>query len=229
MSDEIRISVRDMTCASCVGRVERALRKTPGVESATVNLATEQATVTVDPAKATVAALLAAVTRAGYRPVVASLELGVRDMTCASCVARVEKALRKLPGVLEAGVNLATERAAVRYLPGSTDPGRIRAAISEAGYQPVDLEPAVDREQQAREGEQRTLRRALILGAALSIPLLVVAMAPMIWSGFADGMARLLPARGWHWVELFLAAPVQFVAGRRFYRQGWAKIRHSPE
>lgn len=107
---DVEIAIRGMTCANCSARVERALRKVPGVAEATVNLATERASVKFDPSAAGPETLAAAVTDAGYEPVSAELELAIGGMTCANCSNRVERALRATPGVLEASVNLATER-----------------------------------------------------------------------------------------------------------------------
>ncbi|WP_246687942.1 heavy metal-associated domain-containing protein, partial [Methylobacterium sp. WL93] len=101
-----------MTCASCAGRIETALRAVPGVASASVNLATERASVTVAGAVPT-AALAQAVTDAGYDVAAETVDLAVTGMTCASCAGRVEAALRAVPGVSTAAVNLATEQARV--------------------------------------------------------------------------------------------------------------------
>ncbi|MFI8135974.1 copper ion binding protein, partial [Pseudomonas aeruginosa] len=106
---ELDLPVSGMTCASCAGRVERALKKVPGVAAASVNLASEQARVQA-PADS-LPALVAAVEQAGYQVPARSLELSIEGMTCASCVGRVERALKKVPGVREVSVNLASERA----------------------------------------------------------------------------------------------------------------------
>ena len=135
MSSLTRLSlpVEGMTCASCVGRVERALAAVPGVHTAAVNLATERADITftglADPQAA-----VRAIESAGYTVREETTELAIEDMTCASCVGRVEKALAKVPGVLEATVNLATERASVET-DGSVQPSAIIAAINSAGYE----------------------------------------------------------------------------------------------
>jgi len=225
MSDKINLGIKGMTCASCVTRVERALSRAPGVRTASVNLAVERAQVELDPEQpADPAALAAAVRDAGYEPVQARLELGVRGMTCASCVARVERALRKIPGVLNASVNLAMERASIDYLPGVTSAERLQAAVREAGYEPVAVEGAGAAE--ARDSERLELLWDLAFAASLSLPLLVIAMAPMVWPALHQAMGTLWPMSTWHWLELALATPVQFYAGRRFYRQGWAELRH---
>ncbi|TNF71554.1 MAG: heavy metal translocating P-type ATPase, partial [Acidobacteria bacterium] len=161
-----------------------------------------------------------------FHAVTDEIRLGVRGMTCAACVSRVERAVAKLPGVVDVAVNLATEKATVDYLPEEVDPAAIRAAIADAGYEPEEQTDSPDREQAAREAEQQSLLRDLRLAAALTLPLVFIAMVPMMVPGVAVWMHRLLPAGAWRWIELALATPVQFVAGRRFYRQGWAELRH---
>ena len=111
MSQTIELGVGGMTCANCSARVERRLKKVGGVQDAAVNLATERATVTFDPAQVTPQALVETVRAAGYEPATAETDFPVAGMTCANCSARVERALKRAPGVLTAGVNLATERA----------------------------------------------------------------------------------------------------------------------
>ncbi|MEX2148804.1 MAG: heavy metal-associated domain-containing protein, partial [Steroidobacteraceae bacterium] len=141
-SHDLRLPIAGMTCASCVGRVERALQKVPGVRSASVNLATEAATVKLErPVSAGV--LAQAVTQAGYEVAQQAIDLAIRGMTCASCVARVEKALARAPGVLSASVNLATERAHVIAVAGLALE-TLRKAVAAAGYEadPAGLEMA---------------------------------------------------------------------------------------
>jgi Cation transport ATPase len=118
---EIRLPITGMTCASCSARVEKALRKVPGVLTAEVNLASEQALVRYDPTQTQPELLQQTVEQAGYGVVVDEVTLPITGMTCASCSARVKKALRKIPGVLSAEVNLASEQALVRYVPGMVE------------------------------------------------------------------------------------------------------------
>jgi Cu+-exporting ATPase len=112
----VDLPITGMTCASCVARNEKFLAKTPGVESAAVNLATESARVTFDSAQVSVGDLVQAIRVGGYDVSTASVTLPIGGMTCASCVARVERAVRKLPGIVEVSVNLATEQARVEYI-----------------------------------------------------------------------------------------------------------------
>ena len=135
----IEIGIRGMTCAACAGRVERALSKVPGVASARVTLAAETARVEYDEHSATVPALATAVERAGYAAAVEEAEFPVRGMTCASCVARVESALRAVPGVITASVNLASETATVPAENSTVRPAvrTVRRAASAGSHPPA--------------------------------------------------------------------------------------------
>ncbi|MCX7741110.1 MAG: heavy metal translocating P-type ATPase [Meiothermus sp.] len=230
---EVQIGVRGMTCAACVNRVERGLKGAEGVERAQVNLATERASVVYDPKKTSPAALVERVREAGYTPVVAEVEFGVTGMTCAACAVRVERALRKLDGVLEASVNLVTERATVRFLPASLGPGQLKRAIRDAGYGVVEAASGKDRldmEREARCQEIASLRRAFLLAAGFSLPLFLLAMLPMLWMPAHMFLLSLFPEGVWNWAMLVLATPVQFGPGLRFYRHGWAALRaRSPD
>ncbi len=127
----IRLPVEGMTCASCVGRVERAIRAVPGVAGANVNLATERAVVTFSGAPDP-QAVVGAIAKTGYTVGATTTELSIAGMTCASCVGRVEKALKGVPGVLDSAVNLATERARMRHLVGAVSVADLEAAIGRA-------------------------------------------------------------------------------------------------
>ncbi|MFQ6004370.1 MAG: heavy metal translocating P-type ATPase, partial [Woeseia sp.] len=226
MSKEIQFGVQGMTCATCVARVERTLQQQPGVERAVVNFATEKATVVYGSNGIDMGALLDAVNDAGYEPVRSKLGLRVTGMTCASCVSRVERAVRELPGVLSASVNLATERASIEYLPDVISAHDISGAIEDAGYEPEDLDASMRGEQFAGNAELMALRKNLYLAAALTFPIVSIAMLPLFVPAVRAAMNSLLPAPAWHWLELALTTPVLFVAGRRFYSQGWAELRH---
>jgi len=201
----VTLPLEGMTCASCAGRIERALTRVPGVASAQVNLAGERAEVTGD---AALPALVGAVEKAGYRVPEAVFDLRIGGMTCASCVGRVERALRGVPGVLEAQVNLATEAAHLRAVAG-TELGVLRAAVERAGYAVVESEAA------APAGDDGRGARDLVLAALLTAPFLV-------------GMLGLPFGQDWMpapWWQFALATPVQFWLGARFYRAGWAALR----
>ena len=235
MSSVTRLSlpVEGMTCASCVGRVERSLKEVPGVQTAAVNLATERADITftglADPQAA-----VGAIERAGYTVREESTELAIEDMTCASCVGRVEKALAKVPGVLEATVNLATERARVRHLAGVVSTADLEAAIEQAGYKSRRLSAesatAGDQDAEHSESEARALRRALLIAAILTLPVFILEMG-----------SHLIPAMH-HWVmgglgeqtswtiQFAFTTLVLFGPGLRFFRKGVpALLRGAPD
>ncbi len=222
-----------MTCASCVGRVEKAIRAVEGVDAANVNLATERAHVSLKPGVTNLMPVAEAIRRVGYEPLEETVDLKITGMTCASCVGRVEKALRASPGVLDASVNLATERASVRVLGGSGMTGTLIAAIERTGY---EAEPArsgaeqTDRERAAREAELASLRRSVILAAIATVPLLVFEMGAHLFEdvhhflagSIGDGTVRIL--------SFLLATFVQFGPGLRFYVKGWpALLRGAPD
>ncbi len=207
------LPIEGMTCASCVARVERALQKVPGVAEASVNLATEAASVRSAPGIG-LADLRAAVEKAGYTVGERSVSLAIDGMTCASCVSRVEKALLRVPGVARAEVNLATETASVTLATRHIDAAALVAAVERAGYvaRPHSAEPGADAAAAARRSAEWW---PVAVAAALSAPLLL----PMI--GLLFGRHWMLPG----WIQLALATPVQFWLGARFYRAGWKALR----
>jgi Cu+-exporting ATPase len=152
--------------------------------------------------------------------------LGVRGMTCASCVARVERAIKRLPGVVDARVNLATERATVDFEPGRVDLSDIQAAVRETGYDPVASTEPSDDGLEAGDARVISLLRDLRLAGAFTLPLVALSMGAMALPGLDEFLHRLLPGAVWRWIELTLATPVQFWAGRHFYRHGWVEIRY---
>ncbi|MDB5367121.1 MAG: copper-translocating P-type ATPase [Rhodospirillales bacterium] len=207
----LTIPIQGMSCASCVGRVERALRAAAGVRTVSVNLATERAEIEFD-RDALSAAPIDAVRNAGYDVPTQSIDLAIANMTCASCVGRVEKALASAPGVIAASVNLATESARVTVVSG-TDPASLTEAVARAGYEArvKSGAPAVATD---TASDRRELRHVAI-AVALTIPLVL----PMI--AMALGFDFGLPA----WLQALLATPVQFWLGRRFYVAGWKAAR----
>ncbi|RQR32033.1 heavy metal translocating P-type ATPase [Burkholderia sp. Bp9142] len=239
----IELDIDGMTCASCVSRVEKALAKVQGVTRASVNLATERATVDAA-ADVSASQLVDAVHQAGYAatPVAATppaasaesaasadLEFDIGGMTCASCAGRVEKALAAVPGVARASVNLATERASVHGA-GALDAATLIAAVTTAGYR-ASLAAAPDagaagaaearaadaaQTPDARKRREAIRERNLVIGSAvLSAPLVV----PMLVAPF--GIDAMLPG----WLQLVLASIVQFGFGARFYRAAWHAVK----
>ena len=206
---EHEFPIEGMTCASCVTRVEKALKAVAGVSDVSVNLATERATVNAS-ASTSAASLAAAVKKAGYQLATETFEFSIEGMTCASCVGRVEKALKAVPGVQVAEVNLATERATVRA--EGVTAGALVAAVDRAGYRATPFGNAGAAQPNASKGEPWW---PVALAGALSLPL-VLPMFAMLF-----GVDWAVPG----WVQLALATPVQFWLGARFYKAGWKAVR----
>ena len=224
----LRVGVDGMTCASCSARVERTLRRLDGVAEANVNLATEQASIVFDPAKLTPVGVLDAIREAGYEPRVAAAELSVSGMTCAACSARVERALRGVEGVLEASVNLATERATLRYLPDVAPPARLVAAVRDAGYDVLEeAEPRSrsDAERERRERERRDLWTAVVVAGALTVPIFALDMGAMLIPPVGDWLHGLVPMQTMAYLLFVLATGVLFGPGLRFFQKGWPALR----
>ena len=233
----VRLRVSGMTCASCVNRIERSLQKVAGVEKADVNFATEKATVTFDPARTSVDQLVAAVQKGGYgatvdagqtgMPLDLTIRLKVSGMTCASCVNRVERSLKKVPGVKTADVNFATEQATVVVEPDRVEGSQLVEAVKAIGYDArvIDTQsagPAEDREAAERSQQMKRLLFDFIFGAVLST-VVMIGSIPHTMGGWGD------------WVPAFLAAPVlllvlttfvQFVTGWRFYTGSWKALKN---
>lgn len=236
-SGAFELSVEGMTCASCVGRVERALKKVPGVQEAVVNLATEKASLTVaDPAQA--AAILpqavAAIEKAGYAVPAQSVDLQVGGMTCASCVGRVERALKKVPGVQDAVVNLATERASVQ-LQGSVDVSSLIAAIEKAGYEAQAVQhnagaTGEDATAQRQAQERESLKRSLIFATVFALPVFVLEMGGHMVPAFHHWIAGSIGTQNSWYIQFVLTALVLFGPGRRFFGKGVpALLRAAPD
>ncbi len=207
-----------MTCASCVRRVEQALEKMDGVAEASVNFAAEKTSVVYDPAVMNPDELIGAIRDAGYGTDVRETSLGVTGMTCASCVGRVERALEKVPCILEANVNLANQRATVRYLAGEVELRDLEKAVEGAGYGVVRGEESFAED--SHEREYKKLKAGFILAAAPT-GLILVGSLPMML-----GLEPPIPMMLLAFVLLGLATPVQFWAGRRFYRGAWGALRN---
>jgi P-type Cu+ transporter len=235
------LPIAGMTCASCVVRVEDALRKSDGVAEATVNFALQRATVSFDPARTNERALAAAIEDAGYAvpleseaPRASTVELPILGMTCASCVRRIERAVRAVPGVCDASVNLALARASVTFDRAKTNTSIIAAAVQRAGYQvaastsaatdgaqgaeTAEPETRADVVERAELREQSAIGRDFIVAAVLSVPLLVLAMLHGAIPGSDGPVGR--------WIQFALATPVVFGPGLRFFRLAWVALRH---
>ena len=226
----ISLPIEGMTCAACVLHVEHALQGTPGVVSAVVNLATEKATVGLKPGTLPLSELRQSVEDAGYSISTADTTLTVGGMTCTACVSHVEHALRGVPGVLDAAVNLATERARVNYLPGLAGVAEFREALEGGGYRLDGVEgdagdPAAELERLARTGEIRQYRNRFTFAVAVGVLLLLGSMHVLPWTPYLNGI-QIGSWPVWPWVLWALATPVQFWAGWPFYVSGLPALRH---
>jgi len=207
---EWQLPIQGMSCASCVARVESALANVPGVQDVSVNFATEQASVKAS-GDVNMDTLKAAVAKAGYSVAEQNLKLAIEGMTCASCVSRVEKALKQVPGVLSASVNLATETAEVGVVGGDAMLPALMAAVAKAGYQAREIPASGDTPANKPAAPWWPVALAAVLSAPLALPML----------GSLFGKDWMLDG----WLQWLLATPVQFWLGARFYRAGWKALR----
>ena len=224
--------VTGMTCSACSAAVQRAVGKLDGVDHAEVNLATETLRVQFDESKVDFGKLKDTVEYAGYGlvepQVLKRAELGVDGMTCASCSSAVERALKKLDGVSEASVNLATNRAAFSYDPAKVKLAQVREAITKSGYTPLDLatEDTRDAEQEKREKALRLMRLRLIIAIVFAAPILYIAMAhmfPSLGVPLPEFMNPHMYPLVFALVQLGLTIPV-LIAGGRFFRVGFKTL-----
>ena len=225
---QLTLPVIGMTCANCVAAVERNAKKAEGVTEASVNFAAEKVTVTYDPdvtgAGAVTADVIARIHRAGYEVPTAEVDLPLLGMTCANCAATIERRLNKVDGVIEASVNLANERATVRYAAGATTRADLVAAVRRAGYDVVETaagEDAVDAEAEARAAEVAHQKRRLSIGILFALPLFLLSMGRDL--GLLGAWADTLAV---DWLFLALATPVQFYVGWDYYTGAYKSLRN---
>jgi len=225
----ISIPIEGMTCASCAGRVEKALTKVPGVKSVSVNLATERATIQAS-GEVDRNALIEAIHKTGYEVPTSRVELNVMGMTCASCVGRVEKALRSVPGVVEAAVNLANERASIA---GSADPAALISAIKRIGYDATVIDSLSQLQgvaERQKETELLSLKWDLIVAAALSLPVFVMEMGAHLIPGVHELIMDTIGMKSSWYTQFVLTTLVLVFPGRRFYQKGFpALLRLAPD
>ena len=207
-----------MTCAACAARIERVLNRLPGV-AASVNLASERARIELAGGETSPQQIVESIEKAGFAVPQQTLELAIEGMTCAACSTRLEKVLNRLPGV-DAAVNLAAERARIRYTPGVADAALLITAVEKAGFKASVADDTSRDDEKARKlaAYQVELRRFWI-SAALTLPLL--AQMFTMFNGDLHHHQDLLP----RWLQLVLATPVQFWIGWRFYDGGWKSLR----
>jgi Cu+-exporting ATPase len=220
-TQQITLPITGMTCANCSATIERNLKKMPGVADAAVNYASEKASVTYNPAQASEGQMRALIADLGYGVATARIEIPVTGMTCANCSATIERNLKKMPGVVSANVNLATERATVEFIPTLTGYADFKRRIEEIGYGVVEttgLKAPEDAEADAREREVAHQRRLLWIGVALTVPIFLISMGMML--------DLFMPPPWINWLLFALATPVQFYVGGQYYVGGYKALRN---
>lgn len=226
MSDKnVTLPVTGMTCANCALNIERNVKKLPGIKEMNVNFATEQASVAFDTDEIRINDVVEKIHDAGYGVATATVEFPVTGMTCANCAMTIERTLqKKVPGVLGASVNFASERARVEYIPSLTTIDDMIAAIEDAGYgaiRPDEILDDEDAELAARNAEIQNQTRKFLVGVLFTAPLFFLSM------GRDFGLLGLWSHGAWvNWLFLSLATPVQFYTGWDYYTGGWKSLKN---
>ena len=219
----LTLPVLGMTCANCVSTVERNLKRLDGVSSVQVNLASERASVEFDPARTDDRALIARIRSAGYDVALGEATLLLRRLADDNDARRLERVLGDLPGVESAAVNLASERATIKYVPTIVSQNELRQAARSAGFEVLEGEGSVeDVEQQARTAELAQQRKLLLIGLAFTVPLLLLSMARDL--GLVPHAIAHSPA--YNWLLFLLATPVQFYVGASYYVGAYKALRN---
>jgi len=219
---KLEIPIVGMSCASCAVTIEKSLQDVAGVQTASVNYANQKAHVIYDSNKIASPDLLKAIESAGYQTGGAVLRIGIKGMSCASCVDKIEKALKKIPGVLKATANPGTEETRIEYLPEMVQLAAIKKTIEDLGYQTVQIDDEIpgDREKIQHEAEYKKLWHKFLLAAIFSVPILIGSFPEWIQSWAA------VPQQT-RWIILFmLTVPVLLVSGSQFYIGAWRAFRH---
>jgi len=221
----ITLPVTGMTCAACSRNVERALKKEEGIATATVNLATERASVEFDPKATPLTQVIQRVQKAGYDVPLATLKLPITGMTCAMCEKNVNRALAKPLGVVDVHVNLATENATITYIPGQVRRKDLIQAVENAGYGVVDtagMDAPEDAERLARQAEIDRQRRLVMIGAIFTIPLTITSMS----RHFFMMQFPFLMADWWLFLFGALATPVYVMLGKQYIVGAYKSLRN---
>jgi Cu+-exporting ATPase len=221
----IRFPITGMSCANCALNIERNMKKLQGVKETNVNFATEQADITYDSSEIGIEDLIKKIHDSGYGVTRATVEFPVTGMTCANCAMNIERALKKkVPGVVEASVNFASERVLVAYIPGMTTLEEMIGAIEKAGYGAIPPDESFDgkdAELAARKAEILDQTRKFFVGVIFTAPLFFLSM------GRDFGILGLWSHAAWvNWFFLILATPVQFYTGRDYYIGGWKSLKN---
>lgn len=229
--------ITGMTCASCAKAVERTVRKLDGVSDQSVNIATEKLKIDYDKDQVEFDDIKKAIEKAGYGVIKEEenkkLDMKIGGMTCASCSKAVERVVKKLDGVENASVNIATEKASITYDPSKVRLSQIKAAITKAGYEPIDEaknNEEVDQDKLRKEKEMNTLFKKFIVAIVFAIPLFYIAMGPMVFSPLGpwpvpEIINPMTNTLNYALVQLVLVIPIM-IAGYKFYINGFKSLIH---
>lgn len=217
--------IEGMTCAACARAVERTTRKLPGVTESNVNLATEKLSIDFDESVLTQEDIQTAIDKAGYKAISDTVHktLDIEGMTCAACAKAVERVTRKLEGVVESNVNLATEKLSIRYEATQLQVSDIKGAIEKAGYKAREEEVVVETNKETKEREIKLLWKKFIISAIFSIPLLYISMGHMMGAPLPELIDPHMNPRVFAMIQLILTIPV-VIAGNRYYRIGFKTL-----
>lgn len=225
VTQTIDLPVVGMSCASCVTRIEKGLSKLPGISEARVNFAAQKATIVYNPSQTEPGDMIRKVSELGYGTNAQKVVLRVQGMTCSSCVNRVQTALNQVPGVIDATVNFATEKATVQYIPTLVAVKDLARATEAVGYkllQVNETHESVDEEKQTRVAEFKNLRNKLIAGLLLVVPIFIL----VHWNNLGLSKIYALSGQANFILQLVFQAPVQFWVGWQFYKGAWTAARH---
>jgi Cu+-exporting ATPase len=219
-TQQLNLSIQGMTCTSCAHTIEKGLASVKGVDKAQVNFANERASIVYNPRDVSPDVMVKEIEKLGYKAHIEKISLPIQGMTCASCVDKVEKALRALNGVISANVNLASERATIEYIPSLVGMSDFKRAVSSAGdYKVLEVERE-DEERIAHERYYQQLKKRFSISAVLSALILIGTM-----KRFIPGL-NAFPSALMHYILFFLTLPVLFWAGRQFFRGAWGALKH---
>ncbi|WP_298844915.1 heavy metal translocating P-type ATPase, partial [Clostridium sp.] len=228
------LNIEGMTCAACAKAIERVTKKLPGVQEATVNVATEKLKIIYDNSLIKLSDIQNAVQKAGYKLLVQTTNktLKLEGMSCASCAKNIERITRKLNGVIESNVNYATEKLTISFEPSLVKTNDIKKAIAKGGYKALEEESNIDLDKEKKEKDIKALWNRFLISAIFGVPLLLVAMVPMITGklnimlpSVIDPMMHL---REFATLELILVLPIM-ITGRRYFIVGFKSlVRLSP-
>ena len=229
----LELKIGGMTCAACAKAVERVTKKLDGVEKSNVNIATEKASIEYDSSKVKVSDIKSVIEKAGYSIIEENkktLELKIGGMTCAACAKAVERVTKKLDGVENSSVNIATEKANIEYDSSKIKLSQIKSAIEKAGYSIIEekKESLVDEDKLRKEKEMKTLFTKFIIAVGFSVPLFYIAMGPMISKPFGPWpvpsiIDPMINPLNYALIQMILVIPVM-IAGYKFYINGFKSL-----